>query len=326
VYYKDTLYNGIIGMIEKRISPLQRFEGVISKKIGNLSQYEQILLEILRKPANASSSITKLPKEFTDQADIEPRTLISISLACEMFFKSEIPRIISLAVERKVRENKPWSNLTLTPGQDTQPELGEPMRSVGGKEVQGELDLQPSGGPRQTELDLSSLQGSKDEYLFDFIPFEKFAKTKDYLAESNLWGKIQTFVKNQGKKAVQTIWVGTKKFIQSKKIPFDVPEYENFLKTGAIKTKVKIPNNLLTPDITPVFDVEIEIDSTKERINNAPVIYTIGLIEKLSAAGGATEAKNLISLLQNFAEHPMSETSKSTYLDKAGASFAAATT
>lgn len=302
VYNNDTIYETLVKIVERRVNGLQKFEGEIARRLGNVAKYEAVLRDILNNPSQVAASVKKLPADFFKYCEITDRELIRVSLACDAFYKAEVARVISLAIARKAKEREPFAKQV---GQGTaeQPVLGTPRTQAEIRSAKASSQPREKGAfaASQRELDLSSLSTYSD--ILNTVSFEKFTKN-NIITEADMWQSISTYVGRYGGKAVQSIWSGVKSVLTgTKELPSSITEYESFLRTGIIKTTVSVPNNSLTPGVTPVFDVNIQIDSSKERINNLPVIYNIKLINSLADAPSAKEAKELRDSLRYLAEH-----------------------
>lgn len=284
VYNNDTIYNALMGIVERRITPLQKFEGEIARRLGNATKYETVLREILNNPEQVAASVKKLPADFFKYCDISDRALITLSLACAAFYKSEVARIGSLAIDRKIKEQAAATPVTpATPAAKTR------------------YNTRDARGRFTKKLDLASLQMYDD--ILSLPSFERFAHKKDILTEADLWQNISTYVEKYGGKAIQGIWTGIKYAITgTKKLPSSITEYENFLKTGNIKTTIKVPESQIVPGGSSE-EVELPLDSSKEMINNRAFVYNVGFISNLADQPNAKEAQELRDILRNLAEH-----------------------
>jgi hypothetical protein len=320
-YNNDTIYDAVVKIVERRIAPLQQFEGEMAKRLGNVTKYEAVLRTILNSPADVAASVKRLPGEFFKYCEIEPRSLVALSLACAEFYSVECARVASLAIERKAKEREqgsiPFSSQIGPNKSPEQLELSEPVT----KKAKPIRDEKGNYAKAQRELDLSSLQAF--DKILNFTSFEKFTKKRNVLTEADMWGSLASYVKQNGKKAIQNIWSGVKFALTgTKKLPSSITEYESFLRTGVIKTSLNVPNNKLVPGIEPVFDVVLQIDSAKERMNNRAVIYKIDLITALADQPNAKEALALRDILRQLAENIGRD--EEDYAGNAAKAFAAA--
>jgi len=290
VYNNDTIYNALMGIVERRITPLQKFEGEIARRLGNATKYETVLREILNNPEQVAASVKKLPADFFKYCDISDRALVALSLACAAFYKSEVARIGALALERKAKEQAITTPVATVPGKKPLSTHPEAVRSRNRRAT-----------AKAAKLDLSSLQMYND--ILSFPSFERFTHKKDILTEADLWQNISTYVERYGGKAIQGIWTGIKYVITgTKKLPSSITEYESFLKTGVIKTNIKVPENQIVPEGS-AEEVELPLDSSKEKINNRAFVYNVGFISNLADQPNAKEAQELRDILRNLAEY-----------------------
>lgn len=322
VYNKDTVYNTLVKIVEKRLIPLQQFEGAVARRLGNVAKYEVVLRTILNNPADVAASVKKLPGDFFKYCDIDPRTLVSLSLACAAFYKSECARITSLAIDRLVKATQPAAQQPTATQPVTQQPAAQPAATqpAATQPASGKYNARDSRGRFTKKLDLASLQ-SYDNIL-SMPSFGQFVRTDRLITEADTWGSITNYVRSYGGKAIQGIWSGVKYALTgTKKMPSTITEYESFLRTGIIKTKVSVPLSALVPG-GPSDEIEITIDSSKEKINNLPVVYNIELITALASSPSAKEAQELRDHLRNLAENIRRD--QEDYVGDAAKAFAAA--
>lgn len=290
VYNNDKIYEALVKIIERRLTGLQRVEGEIARRLGSVTKYEAVLRTVLNNPAQVAASVKKLPADFFKYCEITDRELIRLSLACESFYSTEVARVVSLAIERKVREE------ASTPT-DTTPAGTAPAGATSAR-----YNVRDSKGRFAKKLDLSSVQKFKD--ILSIPSFERFAKNKHILTEADLWQDLSTYFERYGRKATQSIWSAVRRVTAAAPIvtPITITDYERFLRTGVIKTTVKVPEKDLIPGGSS-DEIELQIDSSKEMINNKPIVYNVGFINALADAPNAKEAQELRDSLRNLAEY-----------------------
>lgn len=281
VYSNDKIYEALVKIVEKRITGVQRVEGEIARRLGGITRYEVVLRSVLNNPSQVAASVKKLPADFFKYCEISDRELIRLSLACENFYNSEVARVVSLAIERKAKEQAAASTTSTTSTR---------------------YNVRDARGRFTKKLDLASVQAFGD--ILNVPSFEKFAKNSNVLTEADAWQNISTYVEKYGRKAIQSIWSAVKRVTAAAPIttPVTITDYEGFLRTGIIKTTVKVPERELVPGGSS-DEIELQIDSSKEMINNKPFVYTVGFINSLADAPNAKEAQELRDSLRNLAEY-----------------------
>ena len=222
-YKNHNIYEALRIILERRLTAGSHFQATVINPLVNRAipgvgkpQYEQVLLNVLLHPEKYASAESSFPEKFSKDCDIRPEMLRNISLACQQFYKSEIPRVLELTAAEEVRK---------------------------ATEQQPELKLFDS---------VQSRSGDITNYMSFAARYNKLKRINELVKLSDLWNSLKQNA-TRGPAAAQAAHNNFTQYFKKLTFkPTEKPEYQLFIKQG----QIKLSTSSFDTSINPPIDID----------------------------------------------------------------------